>query len=491
MNKVKPLFIAALMFGLLWVNCKPNPPDSQPVLTVRGIYEGTEASEAEAGSDTPQPEDRSGARVEAYDLSDNGTQTLVAGGAQELTTEEQGAFEIPIFTTVQNLVIKIIQKNREQKCIITGISYEPASSHPDTRLFRRCTQNAGSADNTTEYAIVNGETNIEASMVLSELEINKTPPDQINTQEIDDLIDPSISRDLQDNSTLRDCVVGLLTKGRISARELFIAILEDQTINQDRVENAEQVIREAIKKIETLRHQTRKAIYELKLSGDNNTQAQIDALLAQQREQVLAIFKQAGIPPQLYMKASLIAQSALERFIFKVGPLCAPGQIALGNKLIRRVLIRRVQEDAHQTITVLRDEFAFESAAEIDAARAVFEETLMGIDPNLDAGPTHGSALRIFYQVVVSNILAAVDDRIASDQAIINLLQTMRSAQPQLSSKLQAAQDSEAVKKAYLDYFNTFRDAVQLALPFVPEEPEQTVRQKKILRDLLFSISIH
>lgn len=470
----------------------PEPPDALPVVTVYGIYEGSVAAQAESGTEAEQSEGRAGAQVEAYALSDNGTQTPVAGGAQQLTTDEQGGFEIPIFETVKNLIIKITKDGDEEKCVLTNIGQEAASGQTRARFCRLPAQAANNAaDNATEYALVNPETDVEADMILSEVTQNGTPPGQVNSQDIDEIIDPDIARDIRDDSTVRDCVIGLLNKGRANARALFIDILEDKALNQETVDNATLAVREAVETIEALRRETRKKIYELKTAADNDTQAQIEALLNQQRQQVLQIFKEAGIPPQLYMKASLISQSAFERSVFKIGPTCAAGELALGNKLIRRVLIRRVQEDAQQSINVLRDVFGYDNTTAINEARLEFEDTLMSLDPNLDAGPAHGSALRAFYRVVIGKILAAVDNRLVSDLAIMRVLDAMQSAMPQLTEDLQAAQDSEAIKAAYEDYEARFQDAVKLNIPILADEKQGGILRKKVLIDLLFSIGTH
>jgi len=469
----------------------PEPPDVLPVLIVYGIYENRVAAQEESGTESGQSEGRGGARIEALALSDNGTQTPLGGG-REFTTDEQGEFGIPIFETVKNLIIKITRDGDEEKCVLTNIGQEAGSGRSMARLFRLLAQVAdNTTDNATEYALVSPETDVETDMLLDEVTRNGTPPGQVNSQGIDELIDPDIAADLRDNSTVRDCVVSLLNKGRADSRTLFIDILEDKALNQETVDNATQVVRESVETIEALRRETRKKIYELKIAGDNNTQQQIEALLSQQRQQVLEIYNEAGIPPQLYMKASLISESSFERYIFKIGPACAAGKLSLGNKLIRRVLIRSVHDDAQQTKNILHDVFGYDNTTAIDAARLQFEETLMSLDPRLDAGPTHRKALEDFNRVIIEKILVAVDDKLVPDQAIIRVLDAMQRAMPQLTEDLQAAQDIAAIKKAYEDYDGRFGDAVKRNIPIFPDEPQKAAHRKKVLIDLLFSIGTH
>lgn len=493
MDTIKIRLLGAVLAALMCSCCEPcdtNPPDALPTLTVRGIYEGP-GSEAGAGTGAPESDNRSGARVEAYALSDNGTQTLVAGGAREITTDQEGGFEFPLFTTVKNLLITIQKDGRELRCVLTGIGAQPTTDtkNPVFKASRICADLI--ADNATEYAIVNGETDIEAALLIAEASQSNTPPQQINPQDIDELVPPDVVPELLDNGTLRDCVIERLSRGRIEAKQLFIDILKDQTINQESVKDAEQVLLAAIDRIERIRSETRKRIYQLKLSGDNNTQEKIQQLLDEQQRQVLAVFTEAGIPPQLYMKASLIAQASLERSIYKIGPCCSPERLALGNKLIRSVLIRRVQEDARQTIRIAQDVFGYSDTGPLDEARTLFREKLMRLDPNLDAAQAHGEALRDFYQVLVRTLLAAVDDTIVPDQAIMQVLDAVFAARQKLRDDLKAAFDAAQIKSAYLDYFNAFRDAVEGAIPCPPEEAQDIRSKKKVLIDLLFSISTH
>jgi phospholipid N-methyltransferase len=150
-----------------------------------------------------------------------------------------------------------------------------------------------------------------------------------------------------------------------------------------------------------------------------------------------------------------------------------------------------VHDDAQQTKNILRDAFGYDNTTAIETARLEFQETLLSLDPALDAGPAHGSALRDFYRVVIGKILAAVDDRLVPDQAIIRVLEAMQRAMPQLSSDLQAAQDIDAIKAAYENYDGRFRDAVMRNIPIAPDEPQGAAHRKKVLIDLLFSIGTH
>ncbi|MCX8045148.1 MAG: hypothetical protein N3B18_13600 [Desulfobacterota bacterium] len=497
MDAKKARLLSALFVTLACSCCEPydpHPPQIQPILTVRGIYE-CPATEAETGGGVLESDNRSGARVEAYALSDNGTQTLVAGGAQQITTNQEGGFEIQIFTAVKNLLVRIQKDGRELRCVLTGIVSPAATDTKQSNFWvsriRANVTTDNATDNATEYAIVNGETDIEAALLIAEASRSNIPPQQVNPQDIDELIAPDVVPELLDNSTLRNCVIERLTFGRIEAKQLFIDILKDQTINQESVQDAEHVLLAVIDRIERLRSETRKRIYQLKLSGDNDTHAHIQQILDEQQRQVLAIFKEVGVPPQLYMKASLIAQASLERSIYRIGPCCSPERLALGNKLIRRVLIRRVQEDAQQTVHVAQDVFGFSATAQLEEASMLFREKLMRLDPNLDAAQAHGEALRDFYQVLVHTLLAAVDDTIVPDQAITQVLEAVSMAREKLKDDLKTTHDAAQIKAAYLDYFSSFRDAVESAIPCPPDEVQEKKTKKKVLIDLLFSISTH
>ena len=496
MDTVKARLLGAMFVALVCAYCEPcdtNPPEVLPSFTVRGIYEGP-ASEAEVGSGALGSDDRSGARVVAYVLSDNGTQILVAGGAEEITTDQEGCFEIPIFTTIKNLLIKINKDGKELQCVLTGITHTAPTINRSNRAAPRLgtmVSTDNTIDNATEYALVNGETDIEAALLLAEVSHSNTPPHQVNPQDIDELIAPDVVPELLDNSTLRGSVITQLTQARIVAKQLFIEILKDQTINQESVQDAEQKLLTAIERIKKIRSETRKKIYYLKHSSDNTTSAAIQQLLDEQQRSVLTIFQQAGIPPQLYMKASLIAQAKLERSTHTIGSCCSPKRLALGNKLIRNILIRRVQEDARQTIRIVQDVFNFYDVGPLEEATALFREKLMHHDPNLDAAQAYGEALRNFYRVLVQILLAAVNDEIVPDQAIMQVLTAVFTARQKLKDALTVAHDAQQIKAAYMDYFSSFRDAVERAISFSPDEAQEIQIQKNVLIDLLFSISTH
>jgi len=329
----------------------PGPSDAQPSLTVVGIYEGSSA--AADNSTEADTESRSGASVDVYSLADNGTQTPVAGGAQQAVTDSRGGFEIKLFEKVKNLVIKISKNGDETKCVIPNVSQQEHQAGDEGSMPGRSFRAKSSAapDNATEYALVNIETDVAADIILSEVEREGTPPGAINTQDVDEIIDPFIAQDIKNSPEIRDCVIGLLQQNRSNAQALFIEILEDQTLNQQSVDNATGIIREALISIEAVRKDTRKEIYELKIAG-GDIDDQVQALESRQRRQIMEILKAAGIPPQLYMKASLVAQCYFRAAVFRIGPSCNAQDISLGIKLIRRAFIRKIRmSDSHRGVS--------------------------------------------------------------------------------------------------------------------------------------------
>ena len=443
-----------------------------------GVYDTQDAAESPAGG-----------RVAAYSLDDDGTQTPVSGQIGAGKTKKEGSFVLYFFQEIKNLIIEITQNGQTTKCTITAV---PQAAQLAASLSAAAGKTAAdnASDNKTQYAIVNPETDVATDLLLQEVG-EGAPPDQVNQYDIDEVIDAGIASEIRGNAALHDCVIAHIYKARKLSRLLFLDILEDGNVGQDVVSDAGGKITGALAKIEAVRKGYIKKIFGVKKSGGGSDQieAQIEALLSQQQQKVLEILAAAGIPPQLYMKAGLIAETEFERAIKSAAENC-DFPATLRYRLIKRALVREAQSNALQTKTVLKKVFNYDNASKIDAALATFLAAMKQLPDNTDNREAIRTSIVAFHGALLNEVLAAVDDSIVPDAAILNVCKAIGAARPGLEADLQAAQNSADIKSAFESFYATIRPTIVSEFAISSADPAALTVQKKALADLLFTLGV-
>lgn len=451
-----------------------------PGCTILGLYKtkiiGVYDTQNAAGSPA-------GGRVAAYSLDDDGTQTPASGKIGTGKTDKEGSFILYFFEEIENLVIEITQNGQTTKCTMTAVQQAAQSA---ASLSAAAGKNAAdnASDNKTQYAIVSPETDVATDLLLQEVE-EGTPPDEVNQYDIDEVIDAGIAAEIRGNAALQGCVIAHIYKARKLSRLLFLDILEDGNLGPDVVSDAGGKIKGALAKIEAVRKGYVKKIFTVKKSGGSS--AEIEALLNQQQQKVLEILDAAGIPPQLYMKAGLIAEVEFERAIKSAAVDC-DFPPTLRNRLIKRSLVRKVQSNALQTKTVLKKVFDYANTSNIDGALATFLAAMKQLPDNTDNRLAIRNSIVVFNGAMLNEVRAAVDDSVVTDAAILNVYQAIGAARPSLELDLQAAQNSADIKSAFESFYATLRPTIVSEFAISPADEAARAVQKRALADLLFSL---
>ena len=451
-----------------------------PGCTILGMYKTKIIGVYDTEDNAASP---GGGLVAAYSLDDDGTQTPVPGKNSVGTTSTQGFFELYLFQEIKNIILEITQNGQTTKCTITAVHQDAQSAASlSTVTFKTSTDNAG--ENKTQYAIVSPETDVATELLLQEVE-GGTPPDQVNQYDIDELIDAGIAAEIRENAELRVCVIKHIYGARKLSRLLFLDILGDTKLGQDVVADAGAKIKGALRNINAAQKYYRGQIFEVKKSGGGSSQ--IQALLDEQQKKVLEILDAAGIPPQLYMKASLIAECEFERVIKSEASDC-DFPPTLRYRLIKRALIRKVQSNALQTKSVLKKFFDYADASKVDGALTTFLAAMKLLPDNTDNRIAIRTSILAFNGALLNEVRAAVDDSVVPDTAIVNVYQAIVAARPALELDLAAAQNSADIKSAFESFYATIRLTIKSEFAVSSTDATTLAAQKKALADLLFAL---
>ncbi len=349
------------------------------------------------------------------------------------------------------------------------------------------TDNGTNGDN-AEYIIVDAESDVEAEVIIDEIAEEGTDLEDIDTEDIDEIIDGDIAEAVQDNETIRDCVIRHIRKARKIARELFVGVLKDRDFSQEEIDDIEGKLKDAHEQVRPLRKELRKTIYDILQSDAEDKLLQIEAAVQAHREKVMEIISQVGIPPALYLKARHMATEAFEKAIMKSASDCSFPS-GLRNRIIRRALLRKVLEDIIQTKHILKNTFDYDNASAMDSEFNMLRETIRAFDKDEDNRQEIRSAIREFYKSILNHVKAAVDDDLVSDDAIRNVVRRIRKAENQLNEDIMAADNPEEIKAAYKNFNTAFRAIVAEEFELSSDDDPEIRKKKLTLSDLLFNIS--
>lgn len=442
---------------------------SSVTVQLTGVYETDEAAQS--------PE---GATVTASRLEDDGSTTPVAGQLGSGTTDEEGVFKFWFFDDIKNLIIEITQGDRKTRCTLLDVQ----QAEQELSLRAILLGAAAAADSKTRFAVVTPETDIATDLLLLDVQ-EGTPPDEVNLYDIDELLDAGIAQELRESrSAVRNLILSCIHSARRSSRILLVDILEQGTVSEDTVSGAASKFKAALPQIEQLRKAIRRRIFQLKQAGADPSA--IQDLLALERQQILALLDQAGILPQLYLKAALIAENEFERAL-RAAVLAGKLPPALLYRLAQRALVRQLQETALQTASVLAKLFDYDAQTAVDGA---LQEALATVaaPAGEDTRDKLRDIIKAFNGQLREALQSAIPDIVATKTQIGIIYLAMLAGQVNLAGDLAAAQNSDDVLAAYAVYYDSFRDTIaeQLALDTAPGD---LLLQKKALADLLFALS--
>jgi hypothetical protein len=442
-------------------------------IALTGAYETGDADQSPAG-----------ASVTVGRLDDTGDTEPVSGELGTGKTDEQGVFHFWFFEDLTNLIIAITQKGETTKCTLIDVQEPEQEISLKTARFSA----AAAQDDKNRFAIVSPETDISTALLLQEVKNVGTKPAEVNLYDIDELLDAGIAAAIRpSDGDQRSCILAHIHSARHSSRMLLLDILAGKTVSEDSVADALDKFKSALPKIEQLRKAIRRQLYTLKKSGADPSAVQ--ELLDYQRQQVFALLSDAKIPPQLYMKASRIAQDEFERALKNLAADCDIPPILL-YRLTQRTLTREVQENAVQTKGLLVNLFNYGDAKAIDTA---LQEALGNIAKLAQGGDNREdikAILGVFYSKLRAAINAAVPEAVAADTAIKAVYAAMIARQPDLRSALNDAQNASAVKAAYAAYYASLRDTIITQFGILSTSADELQLKKKALADLLFVLRL-
>jgi len=477
MNYLKlTTMLVAMLLVVFAIGCSSDD-DATPstlsgdVVEISGVY-GTGSASADfriglAGTS----EDVSDATVEVYEVDDSGNEVIVAGEDGKTKTESDGTFKIKAPNGKKNFMIKIKKQNKEKKCFMH--------------------REEGDSTDNTDNAVVDDESDVEAEMIMDEVKNGNTKPEDVDTEDVDEVIDGDVAEVIPTDADSRKCVIEFIRKARIMAQKMFMETFKDKDLSQDEVADIETKMKEAMNKIRELRKEMRKAIYDAIVENGSGKDAKIAEIMNNHREQVKAIIAESGIPEGLYLKARHIAQEAFEKAIMAAANNCSNFPDKLKYRIMKRALIRKATDDAMMTQHALKDAYKYAKSENVKNTLETFKAAVKGLNKDDDNREAIKNALETFHKALLEQIKAGVSDDLVTDEAIDNVVKAMIQKRVELDAALKAATTDAERKDAFVKFQKELILIVVVEFKLGPNDtntPEQ-LKLKKILVDLIFSLN--